>query len=240
MRLSGWRESWLSRRADVGALAVVLLFFAVCFGPVIWDGPVLIGGDVFFDHNPLRTVAFRMLRRGTLPLWTPLIWSGYPMLSMASLGLGYPLTWPHLLLPDYWADEIYVLAPFLLAPAVTYAYARELHRSRPAALLAALSFGYGGLTTNTYGMNGVPMNALLWLPLLLVVIERARRRRFIPCLISATLIYACSVLTGHGQGFLQVGMLALAYALFLACAGAHEAVAAQAHATPAGPTPAAT
>src|SRR5712692_4590859 len=204
------------RRADAAALGVVVLFCAACFGRFIWRGQFLIGGDVFFYTYPLRTVAWTMILHGQLPLWTPHVMSGYPLLAMAALGLGYPLTWAHLFLPGHWAEEVYVLAPFLLAPAFTYAYARTLGRTSMAALLAALSFGYGGLMTNSYGMNGVPTNALMWLPLMLVVLERARRASFIPCLISATLIYALSVLTGHGQSFMQVGLLAIAYALFFA------------------------
>ena len=58
--------------------------------------------------------------------------------------MDYPLTWFYLFLPGYWAEEIYVLAPYLLAPVFTYGYVRETGRSRLAAVLAALSFSYGG------------------------------------------------------------------------------------------------
>ncbi|MFL6211179.1 MAG: hypothetical protein ACJ74W_20185 [Pyrinomonadaceae bacterium] len=216
MKRDRWLEWWRRRRADVGACACLVLFFSACFGRFIWRGQFLIGGDVFFYTHPLRTVAWEMIRHGQWPLWTPHVLSGYPLLAMTQLGLGYPLTWAHLLLPSHWAEEIYVLAPFLLAPTFTYVYARTIKRTRTAALLAALSFGYGGLMTNTNGMNGIPTNALMWLPLMLAVLERARTGRFVACLVNATLIYSLSVLTGHGQSFMQVGTLALAYALFLA------------------------
>lgn len=206
---------WLRRRSDLAALAAVVLAFCIAFGWAICRGKFLIGGDVFFYTYPMRTVAWRMVRAGTPPIWTPLVLSGYPLLAMMQLGLGYPLTWTHLFLPDHWAEEIYVLAPFLLAPVFTYAYVREVGRSRLAALLAALAFGYGGLTTNTLGMNGIPTNALMWLPLVLVALERARTRPLAGCLLGATVPYALSVLTGHAQSFLIVGFVALAYAIFL-------------------------
>ena len=216
MKLAQPRIWWRRRRLDVAALALIMLAFCVAFGWAIFRGRFLIGGDVFFYTFPMRTVAWRMIRAGTPPLWTPLVLSGYPLLAMVQLGLGYPLTWPHLFLPDHWAEEIYVLAPFLLAPAFTYAYVREIGRTRLAALLAGLAFGYGGLTTNTLGMNGIPTNALMWLPLVLVALERARRRPLAACLLGATVPYALSVLTGHAQSFVIVGIVALAYALFLA------------------------
>ena len=210
------RERWCARRADAAALAVVVLFFAACFGRFIWRGQFLVGGDAFFYTHPLRTVAWDMIRHGQLPLWTPHILSGYPLGAMTQLGLGYPLTWAHLFLPSHWAEEIYVLAPFLLAPAFTYAYARAVGRSRLAALVAGLTYGYGGLTTNSLGMNGIMTNALLWLPLVLVACERARTRPFVPCLLGAAAAYAMSVLTGLAQGFFFVAVVAGAYAVFLA------------------------
>ncbi|HEY0099420.1 MAG TPA: hypothetical protein VGB76_10770, partial [Pyrinomonadaceae bacterium] len=210
-----WRRRCAARRGDAAAMLCIVAFFCLFFGWAIFRGHFLIGGDVFFYTYPLRSVAWEMIRQGQLPLWTPHVLSGYPLLSMAQLGLGYPLTWAHLFLPARHAELIYVLAPFLLAPAFTYAYLRELGRSRTAALLAGLSFAYGGLMTNTYGMNAIPTNALMWLPLLLIAIERVRTRGLARSVAAAALPCAMSVLTGHGQSFLFVCLLATAYALFL-------------------------
>jgi hypothetical protein len=141
--------------------------------------------------------------------------AGYPLLAMSQLGLAYPLTWGYLFLPAHLAEEIYILAPFLLAPVFTYAYARELGRSRLAALLAGLSFGYGGMMLSKLGVIGTPTNSAMWLPLILLAVERARTRRLIPCLLLSTGAFAMSVLNGHGQSFLYVGLVALGYAAFI-------------------------
>ncbi len=141
--------------------------------------------------------------------------SGYPLLSMAQVAVGYPLTWGYLFLPGHWAEQVYVLAPYLLSPIFTYAYARELGRSRIASMLAGLSFGYGGMILSGIGLNGLMPNAVMWLPLFLIAIERARTRRFIPCLLSGAAAYTMSVLAGVGQGFVYAGTLALAYGVFL-------------------------
>jgi hypothetical protein len=219
-------RSLAARRADVGALAVIILFFAAFFGPVLWRGQFLIAGDAYYQTYPLRTVAWAMIRHGQLPLWTPLIFSGYPLLSLAQLGLGYPLTWSYLFLPGHWAEQLIVLAPFLLAPAFTYFYARELGRSPVAALLAGLTFTYGGALGGKLGGLSPMPNSLVWLPLVLLAVERARRCSFTRCLLGATCAYAMSVLAGHAQTFLLVGLLALAYAACITLAApngaAHE------------------
>jgi hypothetical protein len=220
-----------ARWGDIMAAAVALAFFALFFGWIIFGGVFIVGGDAFVETHPLRAVFWNGVARGELQLWTPHIFSGYPLLSIAQLAVGYPLTWGYLFLPSHVAEEIYVLAPFLLAPLFTYAYAREINLSRTASLFAGLSFAYGGMTTIANGVIGMPTNGLMWLPLVLVALERARRRgdgsggEFLRPLVYATLAFSMSVLNGHGQSFVYAGALAAAYAVFLSFAargGAEE------------------
>src|SRR5690348_7940742 len=113
------------RRHAAGVILFIFICFCLFFHRV-WVGNLLLTADPLMYSLPLRTIAWKMLRQGALPLWTPLILSGYPLLSMAQLGLTYPLTWGYLFLPNYIAEQIYVLTPFLLAPLFTYAWLREL------------------------------------------------------------------------------------------------------------------
>jgi len=218
------RQSGLSRlrarRGDLSVAAVTLAFFVCFFGWIIFGGHFIVGGDAFIETHPLRSVFWDALARGEPVLWTPHIFSGYPLLSIAQLAVGYPLTWGYLFLPSHVAEEIYVLAPFLLAPLFTYAYAREINLSRTASLLAGLSFAYGGMMTIANGVIGLPTNGLMWLPLLLVALERARGDDggFLRPLLYATLAFSMSVLNGHGQSFAYAGALAAAYAAFLSLA----------------------
>jgi hypothetical protein len=196
-------------------MSLVAVFFVCFFSWVFLSGKLLVGGDAFVYNYPLRTAAWDALRAGALPLWTPTVFSGYPLLSMSQLALGYPLTWGYAILPGGYAEELFVLAPFLFAPAFAYAYARQIGRSRLAALLAGFTFTYGGVMVSPLTTGGMQTNALMWLPLLLVAAERARTHRFVPCLVGATAAYSMSVLTGHGQSFLYAGLLANAYGAFL-------------------------
>ncbi len=205
-------------KPELAAISIITVFFTIFFWPATLAGRLFVTGDAIVYSYPLRTIAWDAIRNGSLPLWTPALLGGYPLLSMAQLGLGYPLTWGYLFLPGHVAEQIYVLAPFLLAPIFTYAFARELGRSRIAALLAGLSFGYGGMMAGGMSHSGLFTNAVMWLPLMLIAIERARSRPFLPCLIGASAAYAMSVLTGLGQGFVYAGVIALLYATFLSVA----------------------
>ena len=212
-RLQGLR----GRGADAAAVLCIAGFFALFFGWILFGDKYVIGGDAFAYSYPLRSVAWEMIRAGQLPLWTPAVLSGYPLLSMSQLGLGYPLTWGYLFLDAPLAEQLYVLAPFLLAPMFTYAYVRELGRSRTAAVLAGLSYAYGGAMTGLLGVVGFHTNAMLWLPLMLIAIDRAGRRPrcLASCLAAASCAYALSVLTGYAQGFVFNALVAGSYALFI-------------------------
>jgi hypothetical protein len=194
------------------------LFFLFFFWRALFTAKFFVTSDAFIYSYPLRTIAWQELRAGRLPLWTPQLMSGYPLLSMAQIGIGYPLTWFYLLLPGRFAEAIYDLGPYLLFPFFIYCYLREVGRSRLASILAGLAFAYGGFLISPVAYNGLLGNALMWLPLLLIVLERARTRSFIRCLLAATLVYSLSVLTGVGQGFVLAGMIAITYAVFIALA----------------------
>ncbi len=209
------RVIWKEHGADIAAILSIAIFFTILFRRAIFGGDFILGGDPMAESYPLRMVVWETIRNGSLPLWTPLLLSGYPLLSMAIIAVGYPLTWGYLFLPGHWAEQIFILAPYLLAPIFTYAYAREVGRSRLASALAGLSFGYGGSILSSIGLNGMMPNAVMWLPLFLIAIERAQTRRFIPCLLSGAAAYTMSVLTGIGQGFVYVGTLALAYGVLV-------------------------
>lgn len=218
MKRDRWRELWRARREDCAALSGIVAFFILFFHPVFFGGKFFVINDAFVYSYPLRMAAWDAIRHGAWPLWTPQLMSGYPLLSMAQVGVGYPLTWGYLFLPGHWAEQIYILAPYLLTPAFIYAYTREVGRSRLASLLAGLTFGYGGLMVSAVANNGLLPNALMWLPLVLIALERARRRPFIPCLLGATSAYGMSVLSGVGQGFVYVGAVFIIYASFLVLA----------------------
>lgn len=197
-------------------LLVVAALLAIAFGPTLAAGRLALIGDPLKEFYPLRTVAWRAIRHGHLPLWTPNIFSGYPLSAEVMFGFGYPVTWGYLFLPGQWAEQIYVAAPYVVAPLLTYAFLRDWERSRTASIFGAIAFTYGGFLFSPIGLTGVHANSAMWLPLLFLAITRARRRPLVESLLLGTLAYTLSMLAGSGQIFLYGGALAIAYALFLA------------------------
>lgn len=210
----GRRPAGWCRGPNAPWFALILIAFALVFWPATIGGRYFIIGDAFTESLPLRTHAWRAITSGQVPGWTTALMSGYPLLSMGQLGIGYPLTWGYLF-SNTRGEEFYVLAPYVLAPLFVFAYARSLHLSRAAALLAGFSFGYGGMMTAPITHNGMFSNSFMWLPLTLMFLERSRTQAFIPCLLGAAGAYAMAVLSGVGQGFLLAGLVIAAYGAFL-------------------------
>jgi membrane protein YfhO len=205
-----------SRRVSIFIFAILTLFFTLLFRNVLFGGKFLIIGDAQVLHYPLRKLAWDMIRDGALPIWTPLIFSGHPLMSMGQLALGYPVTWPYLFLPGYWAEQIFILFPFLMSAIFTYVYLRGIDRSHVASLIGGLVYGYSGFILSPVGFIGSHMNSALWLPLVLLGIARSRSRPFFRCVLLSTVAYTMSILAGTAQVFVYMGMLALIYGLFLA------------------------
>ncbi len=214
MKASTARAAWNTNRFTIESVGFILLFFVAFFAKVIVTHRFIITGDPFYYSYPLRSVAWSMIANGQMPLWTPLFLSGYPLLAVAQLGIGYPLTWFHLVLPGHVAEQIYAMAPFAIAPITTFAYLRTIGRSYLASIFGGLAFAYGGMMSGILANSGMLTNGFAWAPLTLLFVERARTRSFTHCVVWGSLTYGLSVLAGHSQSYVYVGALVVAYGLF--------------------------
>ncbi|HET9226720.1 MAG TPA: hypothetical protein VFR31_08635, partial [Thermoanaerobaculia bacterium] len=141
------------------------------------DGnPVL--RDVTFQIQPWQLFVRRELREGRLPLWNPHQFSGAPFWSNGQSAPLFPL---HLLFAALPLQLGFVLLPWLrllIAGCGTWVLGRELGLSRPAALLAALTFSLSGMMVSFLLF---PMgNALALVPWVLWSVETLTPRPPLP------------------------------------------------------------
>jgi len=147
---------------DLGAFALIALFFIAFFWRALIYGQVLCHSDAFIYSYPLRNArlaamrrdTFRFGRRRSCPAIRCFRWPRSHRLS-ANLVFIY-------FCRDDLPKRIYDLAPYLLFPFFIYCYLREVGRSRLASILAGLAFGYGGFLISPVAYNGLLGNALMW------------------------------------------------------------------------------
>ncbi len=184
-------------------LALTLLHFA----PLAFSGLILARGDTFNYFYPWWTARNAALMAGQVPLWSPDIFMGVPLLANPQPGTFYPLNWPLVPLAAPEGVRLSVLLHVFLALWGMYCLARHRLTAMPA-LAAALLFGLGGFVgAHVEQIN--QLQGMAWLPWLLLWLTRALRgERRSRLLLAAGL--ALQFLSGHTQtSFISGAGLAL-------------------------------
>ncbi|MBL8156623.1 MAG: hypothetical protein JNM70_20770, partial [Anaerolineae bacterium] len=188
-----------SRGAAILIAAVCAGLALVFFHKLLLGGMILARGDVYAYFYPYWSIRNAALLAGQIPLWTPDVFMGVPLLANSQVGLNYPPNWP--LTPFDPPTGIALSLALHSAWGMLGVYAlgrRTLGLARLPALLAGLLFGMGGyLGGKAEHIN--QFQALAWMPwafLLLDRLSRTRRPRDVGLLGAAL---ALQFLAGHPQ-----------------------------------------
>jgi len=191
--------------------ALVLLFFWRIITPKLEDRAVFPPGDFTDQFWMFRVEEARAFAQGRLPLWSDYYNSGHPFLADVQSAIFYPpsLLWTLAVVALRGENfsllelEIEAIFHFILAGAFMYLFARELLGSRVGAVVAALTFAFGGYLTSYPPQQLAILETATWLPLILLLIHRALYRggRYY---FAAGAILGIAALAGHPQTFLFV------------------------------------
>jgi len=213
---------WPMARGEVYALGVLTVLWALFFSRLLFETGVRVpkgGGDFNAFYYPLAAFAAAQLQAGHFAQWNPYLFAGAPFAADYQTGALYPvnlLVWAFARPFSYSTFEATIIAHVWWASVTTYGFARTLALRRPPAVLAGVTFAYGGFMTAQLGH--APMIAVAsWLPAILAALYRGRHGALgWPVLAGAALTMA--IFAGHPQIVLYVGITAVAYALYLAWA----------------------
>lgn len=176
------------------------------------------GGVLYSDHSDLLAVHLPMKRflarsfqeTGALPLWCPYQYAGLPVLHDPQVAALYPF---HLLLLALPEERIgaalswIVVLHVVIAGAGAHAYARSHGLGRAGAIVAALGTMFAGkwlfclLDAGQYVLVG-----LAWVPLVLLALEQAVRRRSLGAASAAGAAGALVIMGTHPQWTAYAGL----------------------------------
>jgi hypothetical protein len=190
-------------------LACALLAF---FSPVLLGGKLLApAGDALSYYYPVRVHAAALAREGTVPLWSPALFGGFPLLADVEVGVLYPPNLLFLALPPVLAMNLIVVFTYWLAGVATFLYCRGIGASTVGALTAAFSYMLSGSLVAHLGHVTI-IGAAAWLPLLLHLLERLRAAPSWRRVAGLSLALALQALGGHPQLVLGSWLLCALYA----------------------------
>lgn len=134
------------------------------------------------------------LLSGTVPWWNPYVAGGAPFAALPDTGLGNPLAWPWLVLPDSYAPGVVKLLEIAVAVAGMALLLRRLGLSRSAQAVGALAFVSSGFMIAWTGWPQTRVAALV--PLLFWAADRAVRLRRARDCVPFALVLAAMLLGG--------------------------------------------
>jgi hypothetical protein len=205
------------------------LFFWLILTPNLADRASFPAGDFTYQFWAFATFEARELSAGRLPLWNPYTYAGAPFWADVQSAVLYPPSLLMLLLSglaggfSLFALELEAILHFWLAGMFTYLFTRRLTRHRGAALLAAITFAFGGYLTGYPSQQLAVLETNAWLPLLLFFADRAlldrsgtpRPRLSWPDTLAAGLAWGIALLAGHPQSAMFLLYTFLLYVIFL-------------------------
>lgn len=206
------------------SLSLIVLFTVIFFYDWAFTDRILGRGDAFNYFYPYWDVRNGAFRAGQLPLWSPDIFGGVPLLANPQLGTFYPLNWLFTFLRAPEAIRYSVLIHIFLASLGVYVLFYRLSQARGGfsghALIAALVYGFGGhLGAHVEQINQLQGLALLpwcfWLYDKSIAKVNWRQKVLYTILLS--MIWAMQIFAGHTQTVFITG-IALGVYCFLASA----------------------
>lgn len=210
-------------------LGILIAFVALFFYKLAFTDLILARGDTFTFFYPYwdaRSEAFRQLQ---LPLWSPELFMGSPLLAEPQLGTFYPPNWlvTPFSVPD--AMRYSVLLHVLWAASGMYLlYRRHSNKHvRVPAIVAALIFAFSGFVTahveqinQLQGIAWMPWIVLLWARIIVPIgtprgmsVFLAINKRTVQSLLLFSMALAMQFFSGHTQTVFITGVGLLIYTL---------------------------
>ena len=171
------------------------------------------GIDVVRQFFPWKYFSVQMIKKDQLPLWNPYNFAGNPHLANFQTGIFYPLNILFLIFNINVAWSIFILIQPFLAAIFTYLYLREINTSRLAAVFGGVTFAFC-LYMTVWLQWGNVGHSLLWLPAVLVLVEKWVKKPTRKPFLLIIFCLSVSILAGYAQATIYLLVLFLVYAYF--------------------------
>lgn len=185
----------------MGFIALAVLFFY----RLAFTDLILARGDTYAYFYPYWTARDLALSNGDLPLWTPNLFMGVPLLANSQLGTFYPPNWLTVSLDAPQSIKISILLHTAWASLGAFMLARRrLGLAVLPAVIAGAMYGFGGhIGAHVEQIN--QLQGLAWMPWLFYLFDGALKRpiRYVPWVAVA---WAMQLFSGHTQTVFITGV----------------------------------
>jgi hypothetical protein len=174
------------------------------------SNPIL--GDQTREFLTFFKVARESIYQKEVPLWNPYIMAGTPLLADSQSALLFPLNWSFYFLPLYLGFTVSALLKMLIASLATYAFARKISLSHPAAIMAGTVYTFS--IFNVFWLNHPHTNVTIFFPLLLLLAEKIKDNPRLPLMAILGLVVGLQLLGGHVEIAFHIAVAVTLFFLF--------------------------
>jgi len=153
--------------------------------------------DIVYFFYPWQVEMQRAVSEHRMPLWTPRINNGQPMLGNGQTGMWDPFWVIARLFPVHQSFLVAAILKLWLSGLFTFLLARRLGIGRRGAILAMVTFTFSGPMIVWLGFTVSGVAA--WLPLLLYLSERALVKRTTAPFLAVGIVLAFQFFSGHPE-----------------------------------------
>jgi hypothetical protein len=185
----------------------LLLAIAATFSEALFTSRGFYERDILGYWYPQIEVLIRTVGEGAWPIWNRYVGFGAPLLSDASLALGYPFTWLNFIVPPELYYKLFVITHVLWAALGASRLARRWGLSELAGLVAGAGYGLSGAFLASANLFHHFAGAS-WIPWVLVAVEGALMLPGMRSALWLGVASAAQVLVGSGDMCLMLATLA--------------------------------
>jgi len=175
---------------------IVVAFYPASAGKALIYSGDFTGSDGLDLNLPLKANLGRALSAGHLPLWTPHLFCGYPLLGEGQTGIFYPLNAIFSILGPLWCFNGLVMLHFFIAGLGMYCYSRQRELTFGSSSFVGAVFAFSSFhILHARQLN--LLEAVSWAPWLFLLGERHIHTRKTSFLLLWSLILSLQWLCGH-------------------------------------------
>ncbi|MBN2125970.1 MAG: hypothetical protein JW821_16855, partial [Deltaproteobacteria bacterium] len=203
------------RRRDILCVALIVLGGPALFFRVLTSGETLFGSDFVLYFYPLKTFVRSCLETlGTVPLWNPYLFSGFPFIADIQASLFYPLGLFYYLMPAEQAYLYSTVCHVVLGGVFMYALMRTMDADPAGAFVSASIFSCNGyLMAHLYAGHLTLLQNYIWIPLIFCFLLRFLQTDSLKWAVGAGLFLGVQIL----GGFPQIGFYTILGVILLLC-----------------------
>lgn len=169
--------------------------------------------DEIREFYPLLDFNYDNIKNGQIPLWNPYNFSGYPNLANWASAVFYPLHLVFFFLNKIQSFIFLKLSAIALSGIFMYFYLNSLKLDKRSSFLGGIMFAFSSTLIIWGAEIWQAAHSIIWLPLVLLAIERFLEKKKISYVILGAAGLALSMMAGYMQPTIYIYLFSGIYAL---------------------------